>query len=121
MAHLKKIDKKSKEMSAHEQAASEINVILGEKRGKLTLRKMLEHESSRIAGVNLDTEKKKIDVVLGGIKDVVEIFHVSMLNIARRFAFTFQFTDHLPIAAIQTYHPQNHTTMIITPFKICVQ
>ena len=71
MAHLKKIDKKSKEMSAHEQAASEINVILGEKRGKLTLRKMLEHESSRIAGVNLDTEKKKIDVVLGGIKESI--------------------------------------------------
>jgi len=58
-------------MSAHEQAASEINVILGEKRGKLTLRKMLEHESRRIAGVNLDTEKKKIDVVLGGIKESI--------------------------------------------------
>jgi hypothetical protein len=71
VAHLKKIDKKSKEMSAHEQAASEINVILGEKCGKLTLRKMLEHESRRIAGVNLDTEKKKIDVVLGGIKESI--------------------------------------------------
>lgn len=67
----KKIDKKSKEMGAHEKAASEINAILGEKRGKLTLRKMLEHESRRIAGVNIDKEKKKIDVVLGGIEESI--------------------------------------------------
>ncbi|HBB85595.1 MAG TPA: hypothetical protein DC031_20590 [Sulfitobacter sp.] len=67
----KKIDKKSKEMGAHERAASEISSILGEKRGKLTLRKMLEHESRRIAGVNLDKEKKKIDVILGGIEESI--------------------------------------------------
>lgn len=65
----KKIDKKSKEIGAHEQAASEISAILGERRGKLTLRKMLEHESRRIAGVNLDDEKRKIDVVVGGLEE----------------------------------------------------
>ena len=64
-----KIDKKSKEMRTHEQAASEISAILGEKRGKLTLRKMLEHESRRIAGANLDEEKRKIDVVVGNIEE----------------------------------------------------
>jgi len=89
----KKIEAKSKEMRVHKEAAVEIDSILGEKRGKLTLRNMLEHESRRIAGASLDKEKEKIDVLVGRIEEDIRAAAKKMRdnNSAKRKAEILEF------------------------------
>jgi len=64
-----RIEKKTQSLRVHEAQIADINNILGEKRGALTLRNMLEHESRRIAGRSLDVEKNKIDIKIGGVDE----------------------------------------------------
>lgn len=89
----KKIASKAEELRKHEHEAQEIDKILGETRGKLTLRSMLEHESRRIAGVNLDAEKAKIDVLRSDIDERIRAAEKTMRdnNSAKRKSEILEF------------------------------
>ncbi|MEO0398497.1 MAG: hypothetical protein AAF224_03635 [Pseudomonadota bacterium] len=74
----RKIETKTQTLQQHDREISEINAILGERRGKLTLREMLEHESRRIATVRLEDEKAQIDVKIGKIDEDVRAAEADM-------------------------------------------
>lgn len=74
----KKIEKKTTSIRDCESKIVEINRILGETRGKINLKKMLEHESRRIAGQNLENEKSKIDKVVAAIDTTIRAAETAM-------------------------------------------
>jgi hypothetical protein len=72
------IEKKTNSIRTFDSEIEEINQILSKKRGELSLRSLLEHESSRIASSKLHEEKEKIDIDIGIINQSIKIFEKAM-------------------------------------------
>ena len=73
-----KLQDKKVSLRAFEAEIAEIEQILGEKRGEMSLRTLLEHESRRIAGDKLHQEKAKIDAEIGEIDEQIKEFGKEM-------------------------------------------
>lgn len=78
----KEISEKTESLKNYQREIAEIDLILGEARGKLTLRAMLQHESRRIAGESLEDEKAKIDIQIGSIDEKIRLAEVTMKSLS---------------------------------------
>tara|TARA_R110001606_G_scaffold399274_1_gene583329 strand:- start:8796 stop:10487 length:1692 start_codon:yes stop_codon:yes gene_type:complete len=72
------LEDKKKSLREFENEIAEIEQILGEKRGEISLRTLLEHESRRIAGDKLQQEKENIDVEIRAIEEKINGFAKEM-------------------------------------------
>ena len=77
---VKKIDAKKQSFRAFETEIEAIERVLSEKRGGLSLRTLLEHESRRIAGDKLQEETDKINSEIYAIDKQVSGFEGEMKN-----------------------------------------
>lgn len=74
----KSLEDKKKSLRAFESEIAEIEQVLGETRGEMSLRALLERESRRIAGDKLQEEKEKIDLEIGVIGEQIKGFEKEM-------------------------------------------
>jgi len=74
----KNIEEKTRSLRRFESEIASIDDVLTEKRGEMSLRALLEHESRRLAGAKIQEEKEKIDIEIGGIDEQIKGFEKDM-------------------------------------------
>lgn len=76
------IEKKSQTLRRYDAEIESIQDILNERRGELSLRSLLEHESRKIAGETLEAEKRSIEGEIGRIGLAISEVEKSMRKIS---------------------------------------